>query len=235
MLNTYLVKTIIKRFPAVIPHLKGKARWIAFVDNPDEYKTVAFFQQTMTRLITSVYNNDLGGEFIDIMANLISGQLRQAYEQAWTAAGLPGAFPSYLNEDLMGFVIQQFVYVDQLYRDIVDARIDKLPITPLLARVPLWANRWNEAYDRAQHLISVYNGGKEKWVLGATEKHCTTCAALNGIVAYAQEWEMLGVHPQGAPNARLECGGWRCDCRREPTEERRTEGAFSKIQGIVGG
>ena len=69
-----------------------------------------------------------------------------------------------------------------------------------------------------------------KWELGETEEHCETCAALNGIVAFAREWETLGVHPQDAPNNKLECGGWQCGCTLTPTSQRRTSDAYGRIE-----
>lgn len=196
-------------------------------------KTYAFFLRTMERLIRSVYDGNLGGEFIEIAKNLIDGQISQAYTQAWNDEGTGGALPAYLSDAAAAMIADQQQYVDGLYRDIVDARVDETALAPLLARAALWANRWNEAYDHGVHLITLNNGGKEIWVLGATEEHCPTCSALNGIVAYAREWEELGVAPQNAPNDKLECGGWRCDCRREPTDKRRSPKAFETILNIV--
>lgn len=45
---------------------------------------------------------------------------------------------------------------------------------------------------------------------------------LNGIVAYAREWNEYGIHPQSPPNDLLECGGWRCQCRLVSTAKRVT-------------
>lgn len=48
-----------------------------------------------------------------------------------------------------------------------------------------------------------------QWVVGPTE-HCTDCARLSGQVHRASEWRASGWQPQ---QRRLECGGWRCQCR----------------------
>lgn len=256
MSNIYLatIKALIHRFPAVVPHLKGKARWIAFafIDNfpigntvytetnplgftirDTSYKTVEYFESELTRMVTNVYEGNLGGEFIDILANLISGQLTQAYEQAWADNNGEGDLPDYLTESVESMILNQYDFVDQFYRDIVDARVDEEPIEPLLARVPLWANRWEEAYNTAILLITSNEGGNLEWQLGETEEHCETCSALNGIVARASEWEQLGVYPQSAPNEKLECGGWKCDCSLTPTDKRRSPKAFDSIMNAV--
>jgi len=71
------------------------------------------------------------------------------------------------------------------------------------------------------------------WVIGETEVSCSTCLALNGIVAYASEWEESGVHPQGPQNGALACGGWNCDCSLDTTNARRTRDALGRIMDIA--
>jgi hypothetical protein len=243
------LRAVIKAYPAVIPHLKGKARWVAcshpnrdngwrFPDGSGWYydvnnKTYDYFLFTLNNLVTSVYNGNLGGKFIDIMASLIYGQLDQAYRQAWDEAGDGEEYPEYLAESFEQMYLAQFDFVDAYYESIVDARVDETPIDPLLARASLWANRWNEAHDTAIHLIALDNNENEEWILGETETHCPTCSGLNGIVARASDWDALGVRPQGAPNTALDCGGWNCDCSRVPTDKRRTRGGRDKIQSVI--
>ncbi|HMB74831.1 MAG TPA: hypothetical protein VKN76_00395, partial [Kiloniellaceae bacterium] len=48
------------------------------------------------------------------------------------------------------------------------------------------------------------------WQLGQTEKHCDTCLTLNGQVHTVKEFIDTGLFPG---SARLECGGFYCDCR----------------------
>lgn len=227
-----IIRSTVKAFPAVVPHLKGWARWVAFAAGR-EYKTYDYFLQQLERLIRSVYAGNLGGEFIDVIANLISGQIYQAVNQAWLDSGMDGELPDYLSQLADSIILGQYDHVDQLYRDIVDARVDGTPIDPLLARAPLWANRWNEAYNQALQAITAEMGGRMIWKMGPTEKHCGTCAPLDGIVAFASEWEELGVHPQGGPNDALECGGWNCLCELLPTEQRRSPDAYGRIMNIV--
>lgn len=265
-MNLYLsaVRQTIKAFPAVVPHLKGRARWIASafggvpvvewgVLNPDSigimkptdkiynvrlgYKTVDFFQSTLERMVRNVYSGDLGGEFIDIMANLISGQLTQAYEQAWEDEGTEGELPTYLLTSLEDMILGQYDFVDTYYRAIVDAKVDDTPIDPLLSRAADWAHQWDVAYKQAVQLIRLDSGGNLQWVKGETEKGCNTCASLDGIIMSAKEWEELDVHPRGYPNNKLECGGGgpvnNCDCELVPTEQRRSPRAYDTVLNIV--
>lgn len=227
-----ILQAVVTRYPAVIPHLKGRARWQAFTRG-GEYKTYEFFLDALEGLIQGVYDGNVGGDFIDIAANLISGQLTDAYERAWDDQEEEGDLPDYLTGPLEDMILSQYDFVDGLYREIVDARVDETPIDPLLARAALWAQRWTEAYNEAVHLITLENGGNEIWTLGETEEHCPTCSALNGIIAPASVWEELAVHPQGAPNDLLSCGGWQCDCAQTPTDKRRTPKAYDLILNAV--
>lgn len=203
------------------------------VYQPTEYKTYDYMLKQIEGLVKGVYSGNIGGAFIDTMANLISGQLTQAYEQAWKDEEGEGELPDYLAASLEAAILSQYDYVDSYYKDIVDARVDNTPIDPLLFRATLWAQRWTESYNEAIRLITLDRGGNMEWTLGATEQHCPECAGLNGKVMSAKEWGLIGVKPQNAPNDRLTCGGWQCDCSLSPTDKRRTAGAYGKIEELM--
>lgn len=79
-------------------------------------------------------------------------------------------------------------------------------------------NLWTFTMAGVYHLGQEYAQEQQRftWRLGLTEQHCTTCAGLDGVTLTAAEWQQLGHRPQGDT---LECGGWYCDCRREPTNK----------------
>lgn len=240
-ITTNIVRGIAKRIPAIVPLLKGTARWIVFAfADPMQFflrhkvityhiegKTFDFYLRTLQGLIRSVYNGDLGGEFIDIMANLIQGQLTQAFQQAIDESGMD--WTTELRQALEQMILSEYGSVDDLYRDIIDARWGGSPLAPLLARARLWANRWLDAYNYAKMLITSIFGERMMWVLGKTEQHCESCAALNGIVAFASVWEQLNVRPQNPPNGALVCEGWNCDCKLQVTTQRQSPNAFDRI------
>jgi hypothetical protein len=194
-------------------------------------KTYDFFLRTLTASVRAVYAGNMGGEFVDILGNLIQGQLTKAYNQAWKDSGGEGALPDEMRESLEEMILSEYDHVDQFYRDIVDARVDGGSIEPLLSRAQLWANRYNDAYNQAM-LQAADEKDKFIWIYGDTE-HCETCAALNGIVASARVWEAAGFRPQSPPNDMLDCGGWRCRCRLEPTEQRSTPKALETLMNIA--
>lgn len=210
--------------PQVIPFLRAGF-----------FKTYDYMLQVIERSVQAVYSGNMGGEFVDILASLIQGQMTQAFYQAWEDSGETSHYlPDYLQSALDSFISTQsnFDYIYQYYKDVIDARVDQTPIDPLLSRADMWATRYNEAYNHATALIVSENGGNLIWHFGDTD-HCTTCEQLDGLVAYASEWEQLGVRPQNAPNDLLECGGWRCQCTLEPTDQRRSPKVFDTIMNIV--
>ena len=234
MNNNQLIKIAreaVKVAPQVRPHLSAKTRWMLY--EPAEYKTADYMLNVIEGLVNGVYNNLVGGDFIDAMANLISGQLTQAFQQAFEDEGYTDfVLPDYLSSALEGMILSQYDFVDQFYRDIVDARIDGTSVSPLLARAKLWANQWQAAYNEAIRLMTLEGGGNLMWVYGEAE-HCETCNSLNGIVASAKEWDELGVQPQNPPNNMISCGGWNCQCSLTPTDKRRSPKAYDTIMNAV--
>lgn len=238
MKTSKIIADAIAQVPEVRQYLGSKALYLAGIASPAEYKTYEYMLSQVEGLVRGVYANNLGGSFIDIMANLISGQLTQAYQQAFEDEGYTDfALPDYLATSLEAMILNQYTFVDQFFRDIIDARIDGTPIAPLLSRAQLWAQQWDTAYRQAVELIRLQNGGNLMWKKGATENGCTTCANLDGIVMSAREWESLGVHPRGYPNSKLECEGGGpanfCDCELMPTDKRRSANAYGRVEEII--
>lgn len=231
-----ILRNAAKLAPTVRPLLSNKARFMLYT--PEAYKTYDYMQKVIEGLVSGVYNNLVGGQFVDSMANLISGQLTQAYQQAYIDEGFTGfTLPDYLASSLETMILNQYDFVDQYFRDIVDARIDGTPIDPLLARASMWANQYNAAYREAVRLIQLEGGGNFEWKKGATEKGCRTCAALDGFIMSAREWNQLDLHPRGYPNPKLECQGGgpanNCDCTLSPTTKRRSPNAYGRIEEIL--
>ena len=229
------LRVAVKRYPLVTPLLTGRARWMACAWGARvEVKNYADFLSRVKGLIRGVYSGAIGGSFIDSMAALVSRQISLAYQNAWRDEGIEGEkMPGYLTESAESLILEQYDFVDGFYRDIVDARVDKSPLDGLYSRAEMWAARFNEAYNEAVTQITLANGGKLVWELGATEQHCVTCSELNGKVAFASQWEQSGLKPQSAPNDGLQCQGWHCDCALTPTDARRTKKVMDKLRKIA--
>jgi hypothetical protein len=231
MTTPAIIRTIISKFPAVQSALSMRARFLANIDaDGDGIKSQEDFLSRIQWLIRAAYNGDIAGEFIDGMAAAISRQYFLAYREVLAEEGLE--MDDEFRQHVEQMIADEFMHVEQLFRDIVDARIDGTPIDPLLARAQLWANRYAEVQNEARLAIGLRFGYNMVWTMGATEEHCPTCSALNGIVAFASEWDTAGLEPQNAPNDLLKCGGWNCDCSLTKTDKRRSPNALDSLLNV---
>lgn len=244
-------------FPGVVPFLTGRARWVALaakaITGDWEIKTERQYLSQLTYLVKQVYAGELGGDFVDQLAAILSRQIELAHLEAWRDnGGDKNDFPDYLQKSADDMILREFDYVDQFYKDIVDARLDSAPIDALLARAELWAGRYNDAYNTAQLLIAEETSTEEKpvmlkWQLGQTEEHCEICDTLHGTIAPAAAWREAGIFPQSGedgtlPNPALVphrdgqdgCGGWRCDCRLTQTDEPATVMTAAELRDMIG-
>lgn len=98
-------------------------------------------------------------------------------------------------------------------------------LAPLMGRVELWVNQYNSAVVKAEAMAK--GDAKAVWVLGPTE-HCRTCAGLAGKVKRMSFW-LSHVLPQNAPNPKLECSGYRCQCRLESTDAPLSKGRLPGV------
>jgi hypothetical protein len=200
-----------------------------------EFKTLGTFNRQLWHAALDFYRGDIDAfEFIDDYTASIENQLTRAWNEGAAAAGVDRQ--EMTSEDLailQGMIQSEYEHILGLAGDLDQARLNldldefRQQFKP---RVQMWGNRYNDARNRA----ITHFGGKLRleWVMGATEDHCGTCGRLNGIVAWASEWEQSGVKPQSPPNSRLQCGGWRCACILQPTDRRRSPRALERIMSV---
>lgn len=198
-------------------------------------KTYGYMLDHVDKYARDLYaGNMTRDQFVNSMADLIEQQLRRAWNEGMRNNELDPQtdMTDEWEQMYQELVTDQFNYIEGYADAIIQGAKNESGVDQFRARASLWANRYNETVDISQR-VTAAKGDKSQWVLGETEQHCDTCYRLNGIVAYTSEWEELGVHPQGAPNELLECGGWRCDCSLVPTDKRRSPKAFETIMDIV--
>lgn len=102
-------------------------------------------------------------------------------------------------------------------------------LAPLLARVELWAYRYPDVQTRAKLMA----GGDRKfrWDLGPTKEHCIDCLGLDSKVKRASFWHGHNVRPQ---SRELACGGFRCLCSLNETDEPVSRGPLPTLSGAGG-
>jgi hypothetical protein len=184
-------------------------------------KTYAYFLRTLDKAVRELWKGSITeSQFVDGLADLLSQQMRRAWNEGMRENGLDpkkDMTPEW-EEELQDLIADQFSYVDGYASEIVSAsKKDGVTVDAFRARVEMWANNYTSTVNTAQ-IVTASAKDRFKWVVGPTE-HCGTCAALDGVVATAEKWNELrrrGIEPQGD---KLECGGWKCQCRYEPTNE----------------
>lgn len=171
--------------------------------------------------------------FLDKMIYAIGEQLGRAWNEGMVANGLDPkqdmtpdmeARIKELTDNEHNHVIDLIDFIDQ-------QKADQAGMNAIDVRVDMWVNRYNDVVNIAK-METANLKDKLEWVYGDTE-HCDVCAALNGIVASAKDWQTSGFHPQQPPNNLLSCGGWRCQCTLQPTDKRKTSGALDKLMTLA--
>lgn len=235
-----IVRTAVKAVPEVYKHLSPRTRVSIKVGETGDYDGYLI---DIEKLVQQLYDGKIGADFKDKLKELIKKKLSEAYNSAWFDLMDTEEIPDYLDKELQAAIEEQYQYVNQYYEDIVRDRGLAIGLAALFARAALWANKVPESYNNAVILTAAEEGVKPdtpisenlQWMEGDTDKKCSTCLSLDGIVASARDWLESGLHPQMAPNEYLECGGWKCQCRLVPTMEMADENAPERLSQIAAG
>lgn len=234
-----VIKAVVKLYPAVRGRLHGRARWICGASIAIDYaKTFDHYLRQITGLVNDLWDGEISeSEFVDSMADIIPAQLTKAWREGMQENGLDPdeeMLPEW-QDQLDAMILSEYDYVDGFASYVADtAKTEGATIDGPLARAELWAQRYTDVYNEA--IVRTADGKtKYVWRLGDTEENCPQCRALDGLVAFAREWEESGFRPQQPPNSMLECGGWRCDCSLEETTDRRSSGALDRLLNIAQG
>ena len=198
--------------------------------NIEAVKTQAYYQRALWDWTQRFYNNKVDvSAFLDKFIGLVEDQLRRAWNEGMRNVGLDPArdmLPLY-QAHLQKIIDAEFNQVLDFAGAIEKARQEGKPVEPLRARVQLWSNRYQNVVNEAMAVCKP--GERYEWVYGDTKKHCSSCARLAGTVATGDMWRMSGVMPQNPPNAKLECGGWRCRCRLVRTDRPLSEMGIPQV------
>ncbi len=193
-------------------------------------KTANYMNRTVSSLVKDLYAGDIAeADFIDSMSSLIEAQFKRAINEALRENGVK--WGDVAEAEYQRLVTDQYEYIEKFAKDILNGVDNGSSIDQFKARAELWANQYESVKNEAL-LKTGPQDARYVWRLGATEEHCTTCYSLDGVVATAEQWDASGFHPQQPPNDGLDCGGWRCDCSLEVTDEPLTEDFFKAIKGL---
>ena len=177
-------------------------------------KTVKYYTRVLTKAMRDLYSGQITeDQFIDQHALYVDRQLRRAWNEGMRANGLdPKDMTPEWEQIYQNAVADEYQYIDGLAAEIVQAKAEGRAIDAQIKRAELWANRWNDVYNRA--LVETGGNILLAWHLGQTEDHCVDCLNYDNQVKTADDWKA-----EKQPQSReLECGGWRCDCTLSPVK-----------------
>jgi hypothetical protein len=177
------------------------------------------FRRGVRSAVRGLWSGGLSrSQFNSSLSTVIKGELTSAFAEGARECGITA---EELTEDELkardAFIKEQQSFVPNFGGDIrgVD-KLNKGKLQPLFERAEMWVNRWNDAKERAKSLAC--GNQKLEWEVGPTE-HCKDCSGYNGKVYRASVWGEI--RPQ---SSCLECGGFRCQCKRKVTTKRASRG-----------
>jgi len=168
------------------------------------------------------------GDFIIAMLETIALGLRTAWIEGMESAGVA---EDEISPEEWGIlrerINQENAQIAGLAADInAGNRAAGGKLGDLMPRAELWVNRYNDIVNLARTTAST--DPKLKWNYGGTVDHCADCEKYEGKVHRASIWNRVGARPQ---SEALACGGWRCLCALDPTDERATPGLPPRPSG----
>lgn len=157
--------------------------------------------------------------------------LSQSLELAWIEGAQEcGIQPDELTQEEIvardTFIIEQRELAEGFMQDIRDrSKANGGKLQPLMQRNEMWINQYQSSKSQGEALAC--KDEKRVWRVGQTE-HCSTCLALNGQVRRLSFW-VNNVMPRSAPNPKLECRGFRCQCTLEKTNQPLSRGRLPGV------
>lgn len=177
-------------------------------------KTQQYYERVLLQSVRDRYDGKTDdNEFLVIVAAIVAAQLLRAYRDGLAEAGYEGPLDGEMQNDMARITLEEEAHSRKLLAALLAAIAAGTGWQAFGYRMQLWSNRYTDVKNRAVITGGKRTGGKYRWLLGATEKHCTHCADYAGQVKTAVEWDdiyrTLGHRPQ---SRELECKGYNCDC-----------------------
>lgn len=200
------------------------------------------YRRALTRAVSDLWAGRANGfDFIDAADRAVETWFRQEW---YAGAALCGVQPDELTieeqDALASEINQQITFLIPFMNDILNGSEARGgPLMPFLQRVELWVNDLGRIRTHAQNMACADQ--KAEWVYGDTISHCPSCSFYEGKVYRRSVWEKYlgpaGLLPRTKGGA-LSCGGWRCLCSLENTNQPANRGRppiwkADKVRGKV--
>jgi hypothetical protein len=178
------------------------------------------YSNLLERLVVDAANgNTTAGSITRQMREAIIEQGRAVFLEGMREGGIKDP-EAQLDEDdekvISAWILSQARHLN----DFADACVEVRKLTGdartaardvMLGRVELWVQSLDTL--GRQGTASAKENAPGTWQLGDTEKHCKTCAKLDGQRHRLKGFTSRGYIPQQPGSDTLDCGGWNCDCQ----------------------
>ena len=188
------------------------------------------YYNAVTSAIMGVWSGALG---VSQGTGALIGAAQTYLSEAWAVgARRCGIAMTELTEtersERINFILTQQAFAGRLMREVYQHR-ERVggSVAPYLARATIWAQRYHHAVQLAQQMACADR--KAVWVYGDTLEHCDDCRKAEGRVHRRSIWQKYGWMPG---SRSLSCGGWRCDCRLEDTDQPALPGHPPYVGGL---
>lgn len=201
-----------------------QTKGIIFVLNKNEaQKSYDDFRNNLRSAVRGFWTGALSeGEFVTAFNDTIDFRLREAYRQTAERYGITeDEFTTQEQSWIDNFIVEQMSLTGNFTDTILENRKPNGKLTPLLDRVELWSNRYNQVENNARTFFA--ENQKLIWSVSSGKKHCRNCGALDGYVKRASQWRDYPLEPQ---SSRLACGGYRCGCSLDETDAPMSRGSL---------
>lgn len=205
-----VLRTVSQQFPEVLPHLSPET--LAAVKAGGGYPGIR--SDYWHAVYDAVYDYLTGNKPVTSFANSVKRAFTDAYiaaaEIGYQEGGADLPFDDETVAWLTGVQSQEFGYIEELFSRLKEEWEGLDPDAEAASRAEGYVNNLDSIFSEA-----TLRGSKNitvTWVLGSTEKHCKTCASLDGK-KHRISWFLDRDYIPRKPGAAMECGGYNCDCQ----------------------
>lgn len=199
------------------------------IESEEAEKSQAVYAKLLRETVRSLWKGFISpAEAEDELMSTVGRYMREA---AFQAARSVGVNPSELTDEELAVINNMidvhFDSVISLVEQVSDgSQANGGKLSTHTRRLLNWYPRWSELHDRM--LAMVGQNLKYRWTLDPAKENCRDCLRLNGRVARASRWDEMGIYPK---SRSLQCGGYKCGCSYEKTDEPVTRGRWPTLRG----
>lgn len=179
-------------------------------------QVVKDYEDSLTNLVYTAWNSSADPtttqmEFRTMHKRLINRIGPDVYVEGLREGGIPAdEMDAEDRNAIADWLSGQLEHVNDYAKAIVEAGDDEGRRQQILARLTMWVAAVSALGNQA--LMSARKNAMGTWRLGATERHCRTCAGLHGKRHRLSWYKSRGLVPRQPGSTTLECRGYMCDC-----------------------